>query len=121
LVNGRTFVPIRLEEIKNQEIILGLVGKFWQPTYGTVLNLRTNDFMNFNQSGYCKVAWNLYMEQNADETITLSTETRILCLGRQAKSSFSKYWTVIIPFSGWIRLEMLKMIKKQAEGNNSPF
>jgi len=43
-------------------------------------------------------------------------ETRILCLGDQAKSLFRLYWTVIRPYSGWIRFKMLKMIKEQAEG-----
>ena len=75
--------------------------------------------MDFNQTGYCKLAWNFYIKRNADDTVTLSTETRILCLGQQAKSSFSIYWAVIRPFSGWIRLEMLKLIKEQAEGNIS--
>jgi len=32
---------------------------------------------------------------------------------------FSLYWAVIRLFSGWIRLEMLRMIKEQAEGNTA--
>lgn len=76
---------------------------------------KTADFISFNETGNSKAAWNLYIERNDDGTITLSTETRILCLGEQAKSSFRFYWAVIKPYSGWIRLEILKLIKEQAE------
>ncbi len=105
-----------LEEVENQEVVIGLAGKFWQPSGGMVKLIGANDFISFNQTSYAKSAWNFYIEQNTDDTVTLSTETRILCLGGQAKSSFCLYWTAIRPYSGWIRLEMLKMIKEQAEG-----
>ncbi|AGL00130.1 hypothetical protein [Desulfoscipio gibsoniae] len=110
--NGGFFL---LEEIKNQEIVIGLVGKFWHLTADMIQLSNVTNFTNFNQTGYGKVAWNFYIEQNADGTVTLSTETRILCLGEQAKSSFRLYWAVIRPYSGWIRIEMLKMIKEQVE------
>lgn len=114
LVKKSGFIP--LEEVRNQEIVMGLVGKFWQPTFGTVQNFKATDFINYNQTGYCKVAWNLHIKQNTNSTVSLSTETRVFCLGRRAKFSFLLYWMVIRPFSGWTRMEMLRMIKEQAEG-----
>ena len=112
LIKKSGFIP--LEEVRNQEIVVGLVGKFWQPT-GKIQRLKATDFMNYYQTGYGKVAWNLYIMQNTGNNVTLSTETRIRCLGFQAKCLFLLYWMVIRPFSGWIRLEMLKIIKEQAE------
>lgn len=110
-------VMILLEEVENQEVVIGFTGKFWQ-LRPTLIHLSSAvDFINFNQPGYSKTAWNLYIERNDDGTATLSTETRILCLGERAKSSFRLYWAIIRPYSSLIRLEMLKMIKEQTEGS----
>jgi hypothetical protein len=106
---------ILLENVKNKEIIMGFVGRFWQPSGGIARNIKAEDFISFEQTGYCKTAWNFYIEQENGDKLRLSTETRILCYGYSAKIPFSLYWTAIKPFSGWIRLVMLKMIKEQAE------
>ncbi|NLI92995.1 MAG: hypothetical protein GX434_12625 [Peptococcaceae bacterium] len=106
---------ILLEEVENKEIVLGFGGKFWQ-LRPTLINFSSPaDFINFNQIGFTKSAWNIYIERNDDESVTLSTKTRNLSLGEQAKSRFPLYWAIIRPYSGWIRLEVLKLIKKQAE------
>ncbi|MFA4884995.1 MAG: hypothetical protein WC601_04340 [Desulfotomaculaceae bacterium] len=114
LIEKSDFIP--LEKVSKQEIVMGFVGRFWLPTGGFVQSLQTDSFIDFNQTSYCKVAWNFHIEYNPDVTVTLSTETRVLGLGRCAKFLFLIYWAIIKPFSGWIRLEMLKMIKEQAEG-----
>ena len=108
---------ILLDKVENQEVVIGFAGKFWQPNGDMIHLSKATDFIRFKQTGYSKAAWNLYIKRNNDDTVTLSTETRILCLGDRAKSSFRFYWAVIRPYSGWIRLEMLKMIKEQAENN----
>ncbi len=117
LIGKAGFIP--LEKVKNKEIIMGFVGRFWQPSGGIARNVRAEDFVRFKKTGYCKTAWNFYMEQENSDKLRLSTETRILCYGCSAKIPFSLYWAIIKPFSGWIRLEMLKMIKEQAEGNTA--
>ncbi len=91
---------ILLKEVENQEVVTGFGGKFWQQQPTNIHFSSAADFVNFNQTGCCKVALNLYIERNDDGTATLSTETRILCLGKQAKSSFRLYWAVIRPYSG---------------------
>ncbi len=62
-----------------------------------------------------KIMWNFYFKESAGNKTMVSTETRILCLTKKSKSLFSAYWFVIKPFSGLIRLEMLRLIKKNAE------
>lgn len=106
---------ILLEKVKNKEIIMGFVGRFWQPSGGIAKNIKAEDFTSFEKPGYCKSAWNFYIEQENGDKLKLSTETRILCYGCSARIPFSLYWAVIRPFSGWIRVEMLRMIKKLAE------
>ena len=61
-----------------------------------------------------KIFWNFYFKfVSADKTI-VSTETRILCLSSKTKRRFSVYWFFVRPFSGLIRLEILRLIKKKA-------
>ncbi|MDD3655062.1 MAG: hypothetical protein PHO01_12960 [Desulfotomaculaceae bacterium] len=106
---------ILLEEIENKEVVLGLGGQFWKIKPTEIHFTGMNDFVNFNQTDNVKVAWNLYIEEGEDGTASLSTETRNLCLGQKAKSAFRIYWWIIRPYSGWIRVAILKMIKAQAE------
>jgi hypothetical protein len=106
---------ILLEEVKNKEVIMGFVGMFWQPSGNIARHVKAEDFVSFEQTGYCKTAWNFYIEQEEGDKLRVFTETRVLCYGCSARIPFSLYWAVIRPFSGWIRLEMLKMIKKLAE------
>ncbi|MFX4261503.1 hypothetical protein ACOBQJ_04785 [Pelotomaculum propionicicum] len=106
---------ILLEKVENKEVVMGFAGRFWQPSGGIVRNVSMEDFVRFKNNGYCKSAWNFYIGQGNGDELRLSTETRIMCCGRSAKIPFSLYWAAIKPFSGWIRLEMLRMIKKLAE------
>jgi hypothetical protein len=62
-----------------------------------------------------KIIWNFYFEKIEENKTLVSTETRILSLTKKSRSRFSIYWFFIKPFSGLIRLEMLKQIKKNAE------
>jgi hypothetical protein len=112
---------ILLEKVKNKEVIMGFAGRFWQPSGGIARNVKAEDFVRFKNTGYCKTAWNFYIEQEEGDKLRLSTETRIMCCGCSARIPFSLYWAVIRPFSGWIRLEMLRIIKEQAEGDAASY
>lgn len=64
-----------------------------------------------------KIFWNFYFKEIEQNKTLVITETRILCLTKRSKFRFSIYWFFIKPFSGIIRLEMLRLIKKKAESN----
>lgn len=104
-----------LEEVEKKEIVLGFAGKFWQPSGDIIKFSSAGDFIHFNREGYCKSAWNFYIEEHDGGGYALLTETRILCLGWRAKILFGCYWLTIRFFSGLIRVIMLKMTKEQAE------
>ena len=59
-----------------------------------------------------KIYWNFYFKSLSPNETLVSTETRILCLNTKAKQRFSIYWFFVRPFSGLIRLEILRLIKK---------
>jgi hypothetical protein len=59
-----------------------------------------------------KIFWNFYFKSVSDNETIVSTETRILCLNAKVKRLFSVYWFFVRPFSGLIRIEILRLIKK---------
>jgi hypothetical protein len=74
-----------------------------------------NEFVIDASQPGIKIYWNFYFEKIEDNKTLVSTETRILCLTKRSKSSFSLYWFFIKPFSGLTRFEMLRLIKRNAE------
>ena len=98
----------------NEEILLGLAGKFWSVT-GELQEINSENFRQFDKKGFAKAAWNFALTQKNESIIHLTTETRVQCLDKDSLESFRFYWRFIKPFSGWIRREMLRLIKKQAE------
>lgn len=66
---------------------------------------------------HLKMIWNFYFREIEVNKTLVSTETRILCLTKRSKFLFSLYWFFVKPFSGLIRIEMLRLIKKKVENN----
>lgn len=102
-----------LGEGENQELLLGLAGKFWKPM-GNLQEIDSSNFREFNEKGFAKATCNFWLDEKSGET-RLTTETRIKCTDAESRKSFGFYWTFIQPFSGLIRKEMLKLIKRKAE------
>jgi len=112
--NLRKFRFETLGEVANKELLMGLAGRFWTP-WGDLQMINAENFKAFDKKGYAKAVWNFSLDGSGDET-HLKTETRIRCLDAASRKSFGFYWTFIQPFSGLIRMEMLKTIKRKAEG-----
>jgi hypothetical protein len=102
-----------LGEDENREMVIGLAGQFWRPT-GNMQKINAGSFKEFDKPGFAKAAWNFSLNETSGET-NLATETRIRCMDDSSRSRFGFYWAFIQPFSGWIRMEMLKLVKKKAE------
>lgn len=102
-----------LGERPASEVLIGLAGKFWTP-WGDLQDVNADTFKAFDKSGYAKAVWNFSLDRDGSGT-RLTTETRIKCLDEGSRRSFGFYWTFIQPFSGLIRMEMLKIIKREAE------
>ena len=103
-----------VDEIPNEELVLGLVGKFWT-LRAQLLKLDAVPYREFNQRGYAKLAWNFAIRESAPGLVMLSTETRIVCTDSRSKSRFKLYWSLIGPFSGLTRREMLRSVKRKIE------
>lgn len=104
---------VLLGERANEELVLGLVGRFWIPT-GGVVKIAAEEFHSFDKPGHAKVAWNFAIDSHIQKS-TVSTETRIACIDDGARRWFGLYWSIVRPFSGIIRREALRIIKQSAE------
>ena len=102
-----------LVEDPPREIVLGIVGQFWTPT-GNVRTVGADQFAEYNEPGTAKAAWNFRLKRKGDRTL-VSTATRVVCADDVALAAFRRYWSVIAPFSGLIRREMLRGIRNDAE------
>lgn len=105
---------ILLDESPPREIVLGLVGKFWSSS-GCIQRLDTAGFLSFSTPDYAKAAWNFSLSPQMEGITRLVTETRVRCLDETSRRRFGFYWMFIRPFSGLIRMEALRAIKRQAE------
>lgn len=104
---------VLLAHVPNREIVFGLAGQFWKPSGGRV-KITAEEFRTFTRDGYAKATMHMALVPLRDET-ELRAETRVTTYGRTATTCFRAYWTVIEPFSGWIRREMLAIVKREAE------
>lgn len=73
------------------------------------------DFLNDSIFSWVKVVWIFLFEQIEENKTKVSTETRILCVKPITKLTFGLYWTMVRPFSGLTRKEMLQIIKNDSE------
>ena len=105
---------VLLGEDRPREFLLGLVGRFWTPT-GCVQKLDADGFRSFAQPGFAKAAWNFCLREKGSGRTELATETRVWCLDAQSRRRFRLYWFFVGPFSGWMRREALRLVKKEAE------
>jgi molybdenum cofactor cytidylyltransferase len=103
----------KLSEEPGREIVAGVLGSFWRLRG----NVRDGDAESFRAPlapGTAKAAWSFRVEPLRDET-TVTTETRVLCSDDESRRQFHRYWTLIRPFSGLIRLETLRLIRHHAQ------
>ena len=105
---------IVLGEEPGRELLLGTAGRFWGAR-GVLCHIDPQQFMAFDEPGAAKAAWNFAVRPLVGEKTVLSTETRVRCVDAAGRMRFRIYWMFIRPFSGLIRLVMLRAIKRAAE------
>jgi hypothetical protein len=113
----------RLAEEAGEELVFGLVGRFWKLD-GGLRPVSAAEFESFAEPGFAKAAWNLQVGSGLHlphrgsglhlPHCELSTETRVLCFGEEARRKFLRYWQWIEPFSGAIRRSLLRGVRRAA-------
>jgi hypothetical protein len=93
-----------------EEIVLGVNGKFWRPT-SNLLPFDRDSFAGAIPKGLARAVWNFSIKRSGSGTI-LSTETRVTCGDPVSLRKFRIYWFLVRPFSGLIRLLMLRAVRR---------
>jgi hypothetical protein len=99
-------------ERPDRELALGAVGRFWRLA-DVPLKLDAERFRRFEDPGYAKAVWDFRLVPEAGGT-RLSTETRIACTDARSRRRFRFYWRVVRPFSGLIRILLLRAVAREA-------
>ncbi len=103
-----------LEQQQNKAIIVGLIGQFWTIS-GKIQPFVSAEFVSFNNPSFAKTTCNFEITPQGENQVLLETETRVFCGDENFRKKFKRYWFFIQPFSGLIRTQMLKIIKRKAE------
>ncbi len=93
---------------------MGLVGRFWTPSEELFTSVPKNSWV-LTLDGYAKTAANFRLQPLTNGRTRLTTETRIWCTSPGSRVLFGIYWACIRPFSGLIRREWLRLVKRGAE------
>jgi hypothetical protein len=87
-----------------------------------VWNARTNrrpdvhtleQLVAYREHGAVKMGFGFEVEQSSEGRCTIHTETRVMILGDSRGPA--RYWRLIVPGSGLLRIQWLKGIKRRAE------
>lgn len=106
-----------LAEETGREIVLGVSGRFWRLT-GNVEPFDRQAFSRPVPAGMAQGVWNFRVLPRGERGSVLSTETRVTCGDARSRSKFRRYWFVVRPFSGLIRILMLRTIRRAAEDSH---
>ena len=116
--SGKPFVAgalessVVLDDVPGEGVVLGLTGQFWRIGGGDrgQRPQTREEFLAFDRPDACKAV----IDFRAGPGL-LSTETRVHVPDRAARRKFRRYWLVIRPFSGLIRILFLRAARRRAE------
>jgi len=106
-------------ERPGDELVLGTVGRFWRLA-ADLREASAADFATALEPGLARAAWNFRVIDAGAGNTELSTETRVQCADAATRRRFRLYWAIVGPASGWIRLEILRLIRRTAERSLLP-
>jgi hypothetical protein len=87
-----------LEDVRGEGLVLALSGQFWRLRGGDREGPRAEAVIDFRTAPGA-----------------LSTETRVHVSEPAARRKFARYWRVVRPFSGLLRILVLRAAKRRAE------
>jgi hypothetical protein len=102
----------RLAEDEGREVVLGVSGRFWRPV-DNLLPFREADFHGPVPAGTARAVWNFAVTETAPGRTTLTTDTRVVCGDAASRAKFRAYWLFVRPFSGLIRIVMLRAVAQE--------
>jgi len=111
---GGELPGVVLDDVRGEGIVLGLTGQLWRILGGERDPARPTTaeaFLAYDRPDTCKAIVDFRVGAG-----TLSTETRVHVADQASRRKFRRYWLVIRPFSGLIRIQLLRAARRRAEG-----
>jgi hypothetical protein len=110
---GGDLPGVVLEDVPQEGIVLGLTGQFWRLLGGEPDPQRPTtpeEFLAYARPDACKAVIDFRVGEKR-----LSTETRVHVPDSASRRKFRRYWRVVRPFSGLIRILLLRAARARAE------
>jgi hypothetical protein len=106
-----------LAETAGCELVFGLVGRFWELSGGMSPAISSPEvFLAFDDPTYAKAASNFIVTRRKEGPGSrCTTETRVYVPDPRTRRRFAFYWRIISMGSGFIRILLLRAIKRKAE------
>lgn len=102
-----------LAEEPGRELVLGAVTQPWKADV-KFRGLAPEEFAQFQQPGYAKIAWTMGVEAAGPESSIFRTETRVATTDSDSRRRFRRYWSMVSPGVVLIRREMLRLVRAEA-------
>ncbi len=110
---GGELPGVVLEDVREEGIVLGLTGQFWRPLGAQrdpSAPTTPDEFHAYDRGDVCKAVIDFRVGEKR-----LSTETRVHVADPASRRKFRRYWFVVRPFSGLIRILLLRAARARAE------
>ena len=102
-----------LPDVPGQQVVLGLIGQVWRPGGEVVRPAGRQEFLDFAEPGFLKGVVGISVAAE-DGGTRLVTVTRVRATDPGARRAFGRYWRLVGPFSGLIRVLLLRAIAERA-------
>jgi hypothetical protein len=93
---------------------MGAVTQAWQAS-PVFRGLPPDEFRNFAEPGYVRIAWTLEAEPLGAGRSRFRTETRVASTDPAARAQFRRYWAIVSPGVRLIRHQSLALVRNEAE------
>jgi hypothetical protein len=103
---------VLLNEIPDQELIVGAIGKIWRPAIA-FKKVDSFEYADFHQPGFAKVAWSLQCEPRISGGTFCSFEVRVGATDSVSAAKMRGYYSLIGPFSRAIRRSVFAFFKRK--------
>ncbi len=95
--------------------MFGAIGVFWTPTIRWNVSVDPNEFAEFDQPGWGKIACSYSVRAYGARRTLLSYECRTVTTDGESRRQFERYWWLIRPFVQHIMNATVRTIAAESE------
>jgi hypothetical protein len=100
----------------DREVVVGAIGKVWKLDIPFVNVHGAEEFQQFQEPGFAKVAWALRARSTGESRSMIEVEVRVATTDEESWPRFRRYFRLIGPASRWIRRSTLAALARELRG-----